>query len=349
MSGYNGLPTDYVEQYVYQYVGYVKRKPNGRLNGGCPICHEGSSWQKESRFWYDPDREGKSNTTHCYNCGYNENSATFISDVTGLTFREVMKESEDYDIVPRELKDPYEQLSKSLKPQTLPENCINLSDKLQISYYKHHPIVKKALDYLESRLLLDACNRPKTFYISLDDFTHKNRLIIPYYDNGKIVWYQSRRLLDDDSPKYLSKAYSQKAIYNIDNVVGRCPYIFMHEGAIDSMFIENGSCTSGITEGGDFMLTKLQKTQLSRYPFHDIIWILDSPYLDDTANIKTKALVEKGEIVFKWPKKMGEIYKDINEFAVAHNIKKIPHEFIMKNLYKKDDSGSKITSVFENL
>ena len=44
-----------------------------------------------------------------------------------------------------------------------------------------------------------AINRPNNFYISLNDKVHKNRIVIPFYDdNRKIIHYQTRTILEVD-------------------------------------------------------------------------------------------------------------------------------------------------------
>jgi len=343
-----GLPTDYVAQYVYQYVGYVKEKKNGCLNGGCPICHEGDSWQKKARFHYNPNLEGERNTCSCFNCGYNSNSVNFIMTISGMSFKEVMEESKNYDIIPRDINyDEFERQFEVKKNEyDLPKNSIDLFDKNQLNYYKDNPIVRLAIKYLVERKINKAPNRPKTFYLSLDDFVHKNRLIIPYYDNNKVVWYQSRKLLDDDSQKYLSKADSERSFYNLDEIDDDIPYLFIFEGAIDSMFVKNGTCLSGITEKGEFTLTEHQKNQLTMFPFHEKIWIMDSPYLDDAARKKTSMLFHKGEKVFQWPENIGKQCKDFNDIIMKSTKTNIPQEFILRNImevepnYMKLDIGS---------
>jgi hypothetical protein len=340
----NELPEDYVTQYVYQYVGYVKERKDGILNGGCPICREGDSWGKKARFYYNPSLEGSKNTVYCHNCGYSKSSVNFIMDVSGLTYREVRDESRDYDIIPRDINyDEFDNLfeNKSDTP-TLPDNCINLFDKTQLEYYKENYIVKLAIKYVIDRKIHKAINRPKSLYVSLDDYIHKNRLIIPYYDNGKLVWYQSRKLLDDDSPKYLSKINSDRTLYNIDDIDEECPYIFVFEGAIDAMFVKNATCLSGITESGEFVLTDEQERQLSVYPLHDIVWILDSPYLDEAARKKSSMLFRRGEKVFQWPRILGEKCKDFNDIIMKSNKTKIPQEFILRNLMKEESNSMKL-------
>jgi hypothetical protein len=162
-------------------------------------------------------------------------------------------------------------------------------------------------------------------------------LIIPYYHQGKIVWYQSRQLIDDGTPKYLSKVGSDRTLYNIDEIDPNIPYIFMFEGAIDSMFVKNGTCLSGITEEGDFTMTHTQQIQLMRYPFHKIVWVIDSPYHDKAARNKTKSLFNKGEMIFNWPETLGQTCKDFNDIIMKSNTKKeITHNFIMRNLMEEE-------------
>jgi hypothetical protein len=339
------LPVEYTEQYIYQYVGYVKKTSKGSLNGGCPLCNEGKSWGRKSRFHYDPDYEGEGTTCKCWNCGINMTSMKFIMTITGMTFNEIKEECQDYDVIPRDYsKAMNQEVRKAFVPSTLPQNSINLSDPVQVAFYKDEVVVQIALNYIKERKLDVAVNRPKAFYVSLEDYTHKNRLIIPYYSYGKIIWYQTRKLLDDDSEKYLSKGGAPRSLYNIDDIDPDIPYIFIFEGAIDSMFVLNGTCVSGISESNkDNIFAELQLEQLRRYPFHRKVYIIDDPEHDLAAKVKTEMLIKRGELVFIWPKKFSKAFKDFNEMAVGLNKTKIPHKFIMGNLYK-DDLRSQIMS-----
>lgn len=339
-NAFNYLPPEYVKQYIYQYVGYAKERSDGRINGGCPICNEGNSWGRKARFWYDPEREGVKRTCKCYNCGGSWSSISFISTVSGLSKSDILEESKDYDIIPKELQDQYtDSIIKEYKIEDLPKNSINLLDAQQLSYYKDNDIVIKALKYLNGRKLLNAPNRPKTFYLSLTDFFHKNRIVIPYYENGKVAWYQTRKFLDNDnSPDYLSKLNSTKILYNVDEIDHDNPYIFVFEGAFKSMFIKNGTCSSGITEynkNDKFLFTERQQEQLRKFPYHEIIWILDSPYIDKTARDKEQTILDLGYKLFKWPEALGTRFKDFDEIVVKTG-KKISQEFILRNLYKND-------------
>lgn len=326
------LPQEYVENYVFTYVGYVKyNKYKNSYNGGCPFCNEGSSWGKKARFYYLADQDRVS----CFNCGYSGGTIQFIKDVSGLSFGEIIRESQDFDLIPIDLKYKLKGMDFNLKrnTDTLPKNSINLCDKEQVLYYKDNNIVRLALSFIQKRRLLSGVNSPKSLYLSLDDFTHANRLVIPYYnESGKIIFYQTRKLLDDDTPKYLSKGDSDKSLYGVHNIDVNIPYIFVFEGAIDAFFVKNAVCVSGIQEKSKILFTELQKEQIRTYPFHEVIWVLDSPYLDNAASLKTQILLDQGQKVFNWPYKIGKKYKDINEICVDRGINEIPYNFFVKNL-----------------
>lgn len=328
------LPQHYVEQYINQYVGYPRyHSRENRYNGCCPICREGKSWGRKKRFWYLPERDA----CHCFNCGYSRSSLNFIKDVSGMSYYEIIDESEEYDLIPKDItQDINGHFEKQTKYDTLPKNCINLFNANELEYYKGVKSVVLALKYIKSRNLDKAINRPDTFYMSLVDEFYRNRLIIPFYNvQHKIDWFQGRKLPDVkchlDEVNYLSKIGSQKSLYNIDKIDQSFPYIFMFEGPIDSMFVKNGSCVAGITEKGNYIFDYNQKMQLSAFPLHKIIFILDNPENDKTSSIKTKYIVDQGYEVFKWPKYMAK-YKDINEYCVDKGLYEVDPNIFVDNV-----------------
>ena len=202
--------------------------------------------------------------------------------------------------------------------QILPTDSINLCDQAQIDYYKDSEIVKRVYDTANERKLFSACNRPKTLWVSLKDPIHKNRLVIPFYDEfGDIVFYQSRTVFPTEKlPKYLSKSGSEKTLFNLNNIDSELDTLFIFEGPIDACFVRNGVAVAGIQESYS-SYTQKQKDQLASFPLHDKTWVLDSQWQDKAAKIKTKKLAEQGESVFIWPEKYGKQFKDFNDMAIA--------------------------------
>ena len=330
------LPEDYVSSKFFRFVGLPKRNKIGNTyQGCCPICREGDSWLSKRRFYYIPSK----NRVFCHNCGYNETPLEWIKEIEGLTFSDIKNELDNnkIDVI------PVIEQKQSTVVSTLPKDSINLLDPLQLEYYKTNKVVRTAFDFLQTRMLLDSVNAPKAYYISLTDFVHKNRLIIPFYDEkNKIVHYQTRKLVDDNKPRYMSKIGSEKTLFNINNVSLDLDTIFIFVGPFNSCFVENGVAVAGIQEGSYQLFTPKQLTQINNYPTHDKIWVLDSQWIDSAGREKSKKLLELGERVFIWPETVGRKYKDFNDICIDLKAKKISAEYIKKYTFSGDEGIDKL-------
>ena len=325
------IPEQYVVNVLYENIYKISyNKYNKSYNGCCPICKEGNSWGKKKRFYYIPDKE----LAYCHNCGYSKKALTFITEVTNKSLHQIINEVKEFDVEILPIEEPIE--VKKVIDKSLPEDCINLSDISQIEYYKDNAVVKTALQLIKDRKLDKGINKPKTFYISLKDVVHKNRLILPFYDeNDDIIFYQSRGLTKKDlfeRPKYLSKVGAERSLYGMQNINSNLDNVFIFEGPIDSYFVENGLATCGITERSDKMFTSLQKEQINKLNLYEKIYVLDNQYCDKAALSKSIILADNNEKVFIWPKELKR-FKDFNDICVAGNKDKIKPEFILKNTH----------------
>lgn len=324
-------------------LGYHTRYNRGddTYNCSCPICKEGKSWGRKRRCWYLPAKD----LIYCFNCGWSTRPLQWIEEVGGLTYKEIMDEVKggEYNFINLDKIKSYD-IDYSCTPE-LPEDSINLFNPLQLEYYKDNAVVLKALDYLKKRRLLTAINKPNAFYLSLDDSTHRNRIIIPFQDiDGNIPFYQSRAFggnIDGfhEDIRYLSKKHSSRTLFGIDRVSVEIPYIFLFEGPIDACFVRNGVGVAGINLSKGRDLTQEQSDQLARYQFtHKFIWVLDSQQIDETSKEKTEILLNANESVFIWPQQLGSVYKDFNDLCVDKKIDEVPYKFILKNVMDgKDD------------
>ena len=325
------IPEQYVVNVLYENIYKISyNKYNKSYNGCCPICKEGNSWGKKKRFYYIPEKE----LAYCHNCGYSKKALTFITEVTNKSLHEIINEVKGFDIEILPIEEPKE--VKKVIDKSLPEDCINLSDISQIEYYKDNAVVKTALQLIKDRKLDKGINKPKTFYLSLKDVVHKNRLILPFYDeNDDIIFYQSRGLTKKDlfeRPKYLSKVGAERSLYGMQNINSNLDNVFIFEGPIDSYFVENGLATCGITERSDKMFTSLQKEQINKLNLYEKVYVLDNQYCDKAALSKSIILADNNEKVFIWPKELKR-FKDFNDICVAGNKDKIRPEFILKNTH----------------
>lgn len=334
------LPEDFIISKFYQFAGSPKyNRSSNFYQGSCPMCREGKSWLKKQRCYYIVSK----NIIHCHNCGWHGNPVNWIMELSGDSFSEVIGESKNYDTI--NIEDFSKPKLKKIS-YDLPCDCIDLEDSEQLFFYKNNDIVKKTLDVLSERKLLSAINRPNKYYLSLNDFVHQNRLIIPFYDeNNKIIFYQSRKILNDDSkPKYLSKKDSDRSLFNIHKIDPDIPYVFITEGPLDSTFIRNGIAVAGISESGSSVFTEKQKSQIKLFPLHELIYVLDNQWNDSTSKSKSKDLLDAGNKIFIWPKEYSK-FKDLNEVCVAYNLNEFPYKFICKNSYRGLTGKMKLSEI----
>lgn len=298
------------------------KKHTGQYNAACPICKEGKSLGKKKRLWYYTS----TNTFHCFNCNKTWSALNWIKQITGMSFEDIQMDINTNELsIDISKKNTNTNFKRKDLPD-LPYDSINIFDQVQQQYYSKSKSFMNALDYAKARRLDTAINKSANLFISLTDTIHENRLCIPFYDrNKKVVFYQTRAL-DKTEPRYLGKAGYDKTVFGIDRVDPDIPYIFLFEGPIDAMFVKNGVGVAGIN------LTKTQSIQLSEFPFHKRIWVLDNPQHDETAKDKVKELLKKGDSVFNWG--VGKGYKDFNEWAIFEDLDEIPYQKIIDNCYQ---------------
>lgn len=324
------IPSDYVISKFYEYGYKVSfNSHNNVYNCCCPICREGKSWGSKKRCFYIP----KDDLIYCHNCGWSSKPYKWIKEVSGMSFNQIVDEIERGNFGMINVMDLDEKEEK-VKIPSLPLDSINLFDKNQTDYYKNNKIVQKVLSYIKKRRLDTAVNRPDAFYLSLKDKIHDNRLVIPFKDeSGEIIYYQSRRILDDESPSYLSKDGGDKSIFGIERVSSDLDKVFIIEGPLDACFVKNGLGLGGITKG-EQLFTSSQQEQMNGLKFFERIWVLDSQWIDKTAKEKTLKLIEMGEKVFIWPEYDGKRFKDLNAVCMGYEMDEYPVDLILKNTSK---------------
>lgn len=326
------LPPEYTKQIFFQYAGSPEKTAFG-YRASCPMCNEGKSWGKKKRLYFFPNE----NYLFCHNgCG-GFSDYFWVKTITGNSFLEIKKEIEEYgydysllDYSKIYLDDDI----KIINNKELPDNSINLFDKTQMLFYRNNYWVKIAVSFIIKRGILHAPYKPKALFLSLTDKIHKNRLIIPFYDdNGNVEFYQSRALTEkqEKRAKFLSKFDSDKSIFNLDKIDHSLDYVFIMEGALDAMFLKNGLAISGV------YMTELQENLLRvAAPLHRRIWIFDNPKIDNTGRdrLLDKIKDETNDLFFSWNGDF-EYFKDLNEFCVDKSIFDLDPMNIIDNSYSR--------------
>ncbi len=325
------MSPDYIIQQFYTYCKRPQyKKGQGVYNAECPVCKEGSSSGSKRRLFYFPDEH----YFYCFNCSRSWSEFNWLQEVTHEPATSILKNSKTHvvDLTERD----FETINIDTQPiseidSVLPVDAIDLTCPQQLEYaratYPHKSsLLKKALTYLHDRRLTTAINRPKSFYISFTDSLHANRLIIPFYDtSNKLYTFQSRTLDGSVYPKYITKP-GDKCLYGENTITDIIPYIFILEGPIDAMFLQNSVGIGGST------VTERQLETLQRHFDKELIYIFDN---DKNNNEMKKTIIRhirNNKKVFIWPKELKR-FKDVNEVCCYLNIDQITPDFLIKNSF----------------
>lgn len=293
-------------------------------NAECPVCKEGKSAGRSKRLFYFPAK----NYFYCHNCVRSWRPMEWVREVTGLSLAEIFKKNNEKIglNINFKHKDKSYNLNQNIITPDLPDDSIDLTDETQVLFYKPNKFISAAQQYCVDRRLLTATNTCGKFFISLTDKVHRNRLIIPFYDDlNKISCYQTRALTTNQFPKYLTK-FGEKTVFGLNNITEEIPYIFIFEGPIDSMFVKNGVAVAS------FSPTEKQTMQINSLIGYKLIYVFDNDKNNKQTSKKIESHIKSGKTVFVWPKEFLK-FKDFNEVCCKLKINEIPWNFIVNNSY----------------
>ena len=314
------LSQELIIEFFYTYCKRpAHKKYQNIFNAECPVCKEGKSAGRSRRLFYFPNKD----YLYCHNCCKSWKPMEWIKEVSGLTFLEIVKRNNEKTNTTSSYSVSTQQVEQHVEIPDLPEDSIELTDPTQANYYKARDYVKLAQEYIEKRRLLTAVNSCKKFFISLEDNVHKNRLVIPFYKDNKVVCYQTRALTDKEFPRYLTK-FGEKEIFNFDNIDSEIPYLFVFEGPIDSMFVKNGVAIAALSP------TERQQTTLNNLIGYEKIYVFDNDKNNNETAKRIEKHIKQNKKIFVWPKEFSK-FKDFNEICCSLELDEIPWKFVVKN------------------
>jgi hypothetical protein len=132
----------------------------------------------------------------------------------------------------------------------LPDDAIKITD---ITDFNKHSLA--ILEYMAARNL----NTDDTDYYWSPSLGYRDRLIIPFYFEGRVVGWTGRSILADKKPKYLTEV-QPGFVYGLDEQTYDKVFAILCEGQVDAIHIEG--CAIGGSEISDqqaMLLNRLQK------------------------------------------------------------------------------------------
>jgi hypothetical protein len=239
----------------------AKRKttPSGWTSFNAPCCHHNGN-TADSRGRGGLINEGETVSYHCFNCGYKaswqpgRNVSKGLRKllvwlnvpddaITKLTL-DVMRINEGVEVQQRKIEIP------TFETVPLPPDAVKITDITNFDKYN-----MAVLEYMSSRNL----NIDDTDYYWSPSLGYRDRLIIPFYYEKRIVGWTGRSVIPDKNPKYLTEV-QPGFVYGLDEQGHNKTFTIVCEGQIDAIHIEG--CALGgseISEQQSMLLNRLHK------------------------------------------------------------------------------------------
>lgn len=263
----------------------LHRITNEYYNFRCNICGDSKkSKVKKRAYIYILDKV----FFKCYNCNYKISIDGWFKKYFPSFYKQYIKEILMYNKKEKLVKEK-ENLDK-LKDTNKKFNI--LQEKNDVSNFislnnTEDLLVKKAILFCKKRKIKEE-HWSKWFVCKTG--LYSNRLIIPFYNNKKQIYYYQARTLINNHLKYINRKFNRdKAIYNYYNI-DKSKKVISVEGPIDSLFINNCIATLGVNPSKD---VENKLNNLNCY------YIFDN---DDAGNTASKKKLKNKKYVFLWNK-----------------------------------------------
>ena len=307
-----------------------KKKTDYLFNFRCPHCGDSQKSKTKARAYLY--RVKNDMFFKCHNCGQGQNLANFIKFIDPKLYEQYLLErykksapatpKPKFDFKPTKFTNqtPIDDL-KSIKdlPEDHPARLYCVNRKIPEKYFDKLFLSDKFMTLVNEV-------KPNTYKITKDH----PRLIIPFYDTtGKVFAFQGRAF-GKEQPKYLTIKLDEnkQKVYGLDKVNFQ-KHIYITEGPIDSLFIDN--CLAA--GGADLFL----KNKVSN---ENITYIFDNEPRNKEIVKRMYKVIEQDFNVVIWPEDLQ--LKDVNDMIMSGLTKFELQDIISNNTYSKLSALTKL-------
>jgi len=219
----------------------TKVTSGGWISGNAPCCtHRGESADVKGRGGIILEHGGESFVYHCFNCSFSAgwSKDKLLSENTRLLFKWLGMNDSDIgklNLYALKLRSDIPELKKllsfELKEIALPDDCKPVNQWLNEGCKE--PELLAIVDYITNVRKLDWEWYPWHWSTTSG---YKDRVIIPFYHEGKVVGYTGRKIIDG-KPRFLT--HSQNGyVFNLDAQTYDRKYVIVVEGQFDAIAID---------------------------------------------------------------------------------------------------------------
>jgi hypothetical protein len=262
----------------------AKRKttPSGWTSFNAPCCqYNGNTADTRGRGGLIT--QGDTISFHCFNCGYKASwqpgrpvsqklrkLLTWLNapdDVINKLTLDVMRVNEGVEVQQRKIELP------TFETVPLPPDAIKLTDITEFNKFS-----MAILEYISARNL----NIDDTDYYWSPSLGYRDRLIIPFYYEKRIVGWTARTITPDKQPKYLTES-QPGYVYGLDEQSPNKIFVILVEGPVDAIHVDGCALTgSEINDQQAILINRLNK---------DVIVVPDR---DPAGSKLIEAAIERG-------------------------------------------------------
>ncbi len=278
----------------------VKTTPSGWMSRNAPCCHHNGN-TADTRGRGGLISEGDTVSFHCFNCGFKASwqPGRGVSkglrrllvwlgapdDAINKLTLDVMRINEGVEVKQRKIDIP------TFETVPLPPDAVKVSDITEFNKFS-----MAILEYMAARNL----NLDDTDYYWSPSLGYRDRLIIPFYYEKRIVGWSARTIIADKQPKYLTET-QPGYVYGLDEQGHNKVFAIVCEGPVDAIHIDGCALTgSEIGDQQALLINRLAKD----------IYIV--PDRDKAGSKLIEAAIERG-----WGVSLPEWDADINDIGDA--------------------------------
>jgi len=291
-SKYIGLVSSRLEKF--------KRVKADLYNFRCPICGDSKKHKNKARGYL---YQVKTNTNFkCHNCGASLSFNNFLKQIdTNLHKQYVMEKFKEGHAGGRNfvVEEPKFEFNKPVFKKKL-----DLPKASEVKIAKEY-LEKRKLDatkfYFAAKFKEWTNTQKQTFdTIGRDE----SRIIIPMYDEDKVLIGFQGRSLGPNSVKYITVMINEDApkIYGLDQIDYEKP-IYIIEGPFDATLVQNGVAMCG------------SDLDIRSFGWSDYIYVYDNEPRNREIVNRIAKTVDRGDKVVIWPNSVEE--KDINDMVLG--------------------------------
>lgn len=265
----------------------------------CPFCDAGRD-KKKCRV--NPILE----VVKCWECGYGKKVVTFLADSIPTDYQSAFKLLSDF-------KPLQAVLLESTNTKTIKSNLELPKGYKPIKMDLDSSIGNRARNYLATRMDLDKAEKLGFGYVDSMDSEWFGKIIIPFKEKGKLVYFIGRSFIGGDrykNPNADTLGVGKDTILYNSDALDKYNRVFVTEGVFDAITFEDfGIATLGWSISDD------QLDRFIKSSCKSIVLVPDVGFFRESLKLASK-LIEHKKVYVLPTEKLSHLGKDANDVGL---------------------------------